>query len=95
MTVKHPIQPGDGDPRHGTSTGYNHHGCKCEECRGWINNYHNIRNANGYRPPAISPGDGSPLHGTTTGYSRGCRCPDCKAGNALYMNDYRTKEKQK
>lgn len=32
-TVKNPIQPGDGDWRHGTLGGYNNHGCRCDECR--------------------------------------------------------------
>lgn len=32
----HPIQPGDGDPRHGTPVGYTDHGCRCDLCRGGI-----------------------------------------------------------
>lgn len=28
------IQPGDGDPRHGTTNGYTSLGCRCEYCRG-------------------------------------------------------------
>lgn len=29
---KRTIQPGDGDPRHGTSNGYNNLKCRCPEC---------------------------------------------------------------
>lgn len=27
------IQPGDGDPRHGTTNGYGNLGCHCGDCR--------------------------------------------------------------
>lgn len=30
--LRNPIQPGDGDPRHGTSNGYSNHGCRCPLC---------------------------------------------------------------
>jgi hypothetical protein len=30
--VKNPIQPGDGDPRHGTAGAYSNHGCRCPLC---------------------------------------------------------------
>lgn len=36
MPVQHPIQPGDGDSRHGTANGYKNHKCRCDECQaGW------------------------------------------------------------
>lgn len=33
MKVKNPVQPGDGDPRHGNYTTYSNHRCSCELCR--------------------------------------------------------------
>ncbi len=33
MTVKARIQPGDGDPRHGTANGYKNLRCRCDDCR--------------------------------------------------------------
>ena len=27
------IEPGDGDPRHGTNNGYTNYGCRCAACR--------------------------------------------------------------
>lgn len=32
MTVRNRIQPGDGDPRHGTTNGYRNHRCRCRPC---------------------------------------------------------------
>lgn len=26
------IEPGDGDPRHGSENGYGYHGCRCDDC---------------------------------------------------------------
>lgn len=31
-TVKNPIQPGDGDPRHGRPSSYVNHACRCPLC---------------------------------------------------------------
>ena len=33
MSVRNRIQPGDGDPRHGTLNGYKNHKCHCALCR--------------------------------------------------------------
>jgi hypothetical protein len=32
MHVKNPVQPGDGDPRHGLPNTYRNHGCHCDRC---------------------------------------------------------------
>lgn len=31
--VRNGIEPGDGDPRHGSANGYNNLGCRCPDCR--------------------------------------------------------------
>lgn len=35
MTTRNRITTGDGDPRHGTGTGYAGHKCRCDLCRDW------------------------------------------------------------
>ena len=41
--IKNPVQPGDGDPRHGKASTYNNHRCRCDLCRAAINKYHQER----------------------------------------------------
>jgi hypothetical protein len=66
------IQPGDGDPKHGTLYGYNTLRCgkqsdrprqACDACAEASRQYMRSR----YRR-AIQPGDGDPRHGTVNGY---------------------------
>lgn len=42
MTTKR-IQPGDGDPRHGTQNGYTNLKCRCQFCRDAWATYHHAR----------------------------------------------------
>lgn len=66
------IQPGDGDPKHGTLYGYNALQCgrqpdgtrkPCPECAEACRVYGRTRHRN-----PIQPGDGDPRHGTVNGY---------------------------
>lgn len=44
------IQPGDGDPRHGTANGYNNLGCHCEPCKAaWAVEHKRYMNADPLR----------------------------------------------
>jgi hypothetical protein len=69
------IQPGDGDPRHGTYNGYSNLHCNCEPCRVANADYnYGIKQRRIAR--GLTPDD--PRHGTTNGYgSYGCRCRPC------------------
>jgi hypothetical protein len=37
------IEPGDGDPRHGTYNGYRNLSCRCDDCRAANTAYHGAR----------------------------------------------------
>ena len=77
---------GPQDPRHGTVTAYNNHGCRCPRCTeaarvaraAWRASLQD-------RPSAEIP------HGTWSGYANwGCRCNDCKAAAALIRERQRS-----
>lgn len=73
--VANPIQPGDGDPRHGKITSYTNHGCRCPLCRAANADYCSRRTKE--RRRAGLP-EGDPRHGTENGYGNyGCRCRAC------------------
>ena len=75
---KHPIRPGDGDPRHGTVGGYTNHRCHCPACQ--EAHTATCRAEREKRPP-LPPGD--ERHGTVGGYTNHrCRCADCTAAQA-------------
>jgi hypothetical protein len=79
----------DGDPRHGSRTGYGQYGCRCEACR--AANTASCRDWR--RRMARGLSDGDPRHGTSNGYSNyGCRCEDCRAA---YRRDRRTTENRR
>jgi hypothetical protein len=55
---------------HGTVSGYNYRGCRCEECRAAVRRYQQERK--------LLPTPDR-LHGTTGGYvNYGCRCEACR-----------------
>jgi hypothetical protein len=64
--------------KHGLASTYNHHGCRCDECRAAKalsrKGIGRVRRANGEPAP----------HGTTTSYSRGCRCQPCRDAVAAH-----------
>jgi hypothetical protein len=47
--MKTTIQPGDGDPCHGTYNGYNNLGCRCDACRVAHTDHLRERGYGGYR----------------------------------------------
>lgn len=65
------------DAPHGTFNGYNHHGCRCAQCRASNSSrqaaQHAVRIANGLPPNA--------LHGASTYVNWGCRCEVCSAAH--------------
>lgn len=83
---KKPIQPGDGDARHGTANGYRNLDCRCTRCRGAWADY--IHWQHGQDRPPLSPDD--PRHGSSTAYRYWhCRCDACHAGEAKRARDKR------
>jgi hypothetical protein len=90
--VSERIQPGDGDPRHGTPGGYTNHRCRCPECREAQRRYV----VEDYRPRIREPGlpDDDERHGTYNAYSNyRCRCEQCRAANTEYARDYNQRSK--
>ncbi len=43
------------------------------------------------RPGGRRETDSEPSHGTRASYQHGCRCTPCRAANAAYMSDLRTR----
>jgi hypothetical protein len=77
--IKNPVQPGDGDPRHGTMNGYINHGCRCDLCRAANTEYCRVRRIE----RDLAPND--PRHGRwTTYFNYACRCVRCKAAHNEY-----------
>jgi hypothetical protein len=72
------INPGDGDPRHGTENGYSNLRCRCQHCReAWARTYQKRRQRKRNEPTPVG------AHGTVSGYSYwGCRCAKCTAVHA-------------
>jgi hypothetical protein len=75
MATRARIQPGDGDPRHGTTNGYNNLKCRCTACRAaWARRVAQRRRD--LRIGTLGPND--KRHGTENGYvNYGCRCRRC------------------
>jgi hypothetical protein len=73
------IRPGDGDSRHGLTSSYTNHGCRCEQCRAAWAEY--CRNR---RQERSLPTD-DPRHGKDSTYQNyGCRCRQCSEAHAAY-----------
>lgn len=73
------IQPGDGDPRHGTRNGYINLACRCEPCKaaGREANAEQKRK----RLARVAADPSTVPHGTLNGYTNYlCRCEPCVAG---------------
>jgi len=68
------------DPRHGTTTAYWNHGCRCEECRVAGAALNREQKAKRRELPRSDP-----RHGTYNGYTNwGCRCAECREANRQY-----------
>lgn len=80
----------DGDSRHGTTTGHDYWGCRCEQCRLAANaaSRERKRKRAGVNLPSYDE-----RHGTTAGYNAGCRCDQCGQAISAY-NAARSKQKR-
>jgi hypothetical protein len=81
------IEPGDGDPRHGTANGYGNLKCRCTPCRGaWADTFASYK-----ATWKLLPGDSR--HGTYNGYTNyGCRCGACKEAQNAHYQDYKRRK---
>jgi hypothetical protein len=83
------IQPGDGNPRHGTPNGYANGGCRCQSCRDAWREYQRVCRERRRDPLVLAAAFVS--HGSRSTYvGYGCRCGACRAANAAYMSRYRS-----
>lgn len=64
--------------KHGTWSSYDW-GCRCLDCRAFINSKAPARRDGKPRQPRFTP-----QHGTTTMYSKGCRCDSCRSTAVSY-----------
>lgn len=75
--VRSRIQPGDGDPRHGTPNGYDNLNCRCELCR----EAHRVRKQTERRERGALPRaayiESVTEHGTPSRWRKGCKCEPC------------------
>lgn len=59
------------DIKHGASTAYMNHRCRCDECKLWMKGYNALRRESMRSPRPV------PEHNTRARYRRGCRCGGC------------------
>lgn len=75
---------------HGTTTGYNTHGCRCDQCRAANAAYSRSLAARKRAGEPVRECSRAPItHGTTRGYNRGCRCDDCRAARRRYIAEWK------
>ena len=68
---------------HGTISGYNNWGCRCESCRQAHRDYY------GHRPATEVRAEQFREHGPAAYKKRGCRCDVCRARSAETKRRYR------
>jgi hypothetical protein len=74
--AENPVQPGDGDSRHGSYSTYVNHRCRCELCRRAWTEY--CQRRKGERE--LKSDD--PRHGNYATYiNYSCRCELCRSAN--------------
>ena len=84
------IQAGDGDPRHGTSNGYNNLRCRCEPCRdAWNTYFVDYLYRTGRRRPWPEYVASLPRTHGAARYNAGCRCDDCRRATRERKQRYR------
>lgn len=83
--IKNKVQPGDGDPRHGKSSTYTNHKCRCELCQAAWAEYCDARR----KQRSLTPDD--PRHGNVnTYYNWACRCDLCRRANTERARERRS-----
>jgi hypothetical protein len=81
-----------GDPRHGTTAGYNYHRCHCQQCRNANAAYSTVIRRR--RGVAARPPKGSNLtHGLRSTYVHGCHCDQCREAERRYKADLRRRKR--
>jgi len=91
----------ENDSRHGTYTGYQNWGCRCERCRQANTDYYRVqRHIRGVHRPRSEEAAlrheqalARNLHGTPQRYWIGCRCRSCKTAEAAYQRGRREARK--
>lgn len=69
----------EGSSRHGTSTGYTRHKCRCDKC---YEAYTKVRKDREARKRREGLPEGDPRHGTSNGYKHfGCKCEPCRTAH--------------
>lgn len=79
---------------HGSPTMYQHHGCRCDECR----TAHNRRHAamRRYRTLRLAQDPTLAPHGSVSTYGNwGCRCDECRAVWSALMRERAARRKAK
>lgn len=73
------------DPRHGTSSGYSRHRCRCDACRAWSREHYAAQR---YREAAGLIREKGWQHGTWSGYNNhGCRCTRCLVASHVHREE--------
>lgn len=87
MMAKDPVQPGDGDPRHGTDSTYQNHACRCELCRQAHLEAQRVGNiSRAARLDSLPP----EAHGKLSTYRNwSCRCDLCRDAQNEYQRNKR------
>jgi hypothetical protein len=83
------IEPGDGDPRHGSLNAYNNLRCRCDECREAAREPARQRQEAWRRRQGMGEAKRGRTHGVISNYHEGCRCPDCTEAMRVKQNEYR------
>lgn len=85
--IKNPVQPGDGDPRHGSASTYTNHVCRCDLCRAaWAQAQQRRKDARVLRLSALPPDQ----HGKASTYSNhSCRCRACTDASTACKRQWR------
>lgn len=92
------LQPGDGDPRHGTVNGYTNLRCRCGRCRLAWQKYQIVLRARRWESSrqngGVAPGDR--MHGKVCTYwNWGCRCGPCKVAHKIEYDKSNAKRAEK
>lgn len=73
---------------HGTKSGYEHHACRCTDCREAVRLYYRAYRE---RRKAQLATDTTLRHGTELAYRYGCRCTPCKTAKSASLRASRAR----